>query len=80
MDIKKPFLLPGLDQFERAEFDAALLADANQTVREASHPRLTFRTNTGQSLTFELGDQSKFYADLAVWATAVSEALKAVGK
>ena len=77
---KPTIFVPGIDSFERAEFDAALLADQNQTVREQSHPRLTFRTNTGQALTFELGDRSQFYTDLAAWATQVSEALKAVGK
>ncbi len=80
MSIKKPLYVPGMDQFERAEFDASLVADANPTVAQASHPRLTFRTNTGQALTFELGDQSKFYADLAAWATEVSDALKATGR
>ena len=70
--------VPGVDQFERAEFDAAALIDPKTAA--LSNPKLTFRTNTGQALTFELGDKSTFYSDLAAWATAVSEALKAVGK
>jgi hypothetical protein len=72
--------VPGIDQFERAEFDATLLNDENATVRGASHPRLTFRTNTGQALTFELGDKSKFYDDLAAWAVKVAEALRSTNR
>ncbi len=75
---KPVIFVPGVDQFERAEFDAAALSDPK--LAPFANPRLTFRTNTGQALVFELGTQSAYFDQLVAWANEVSAALKAVGK
>ncbi len=69
--------VPGMDSFERAEFDAAALVD---TKAVKGNPKLTYRTNAGQSLVFELTDKASFYDQLAQWAVEVAAALRATGR
>ena len=76
----KQQFVPGNDPYERFEFDSTTVKTPDQQTGAPGVPKLTIRTNSGQSLEFKLTGSSSELLSLAEWAIDAARDLAAQGR